>query len=274
MVYSTCSINPLEDEAVVAALLSKYGADLELVDIAEERLLRGCRWRPGISSWECNLDTLLEGESDRVEREKSASMMPAILPSMQAPDPGEGLTAMHLDRCMRILPHDQDTGGFFVAVLEKKKSLSSIVRTESTISSSSSIVVDHSHVRNDRELLDVKSMGTMKRLGYNPKITAFSSTNSSKLQSASSTSSTTSTLATLATADIIETCDNDTLLSQSNIPAMHCPCRFHDVPKELMSQVGHGLGIDPTKVDMNYFTSPIVNASNEVYKDCPVLVRA
>ena len=25
-------------------------------------------------------------------------------------------------RCMRILPHQQDTGGFFVAVLHKKKS--------------------------------------------------------------------------------------------------------------------------------------------------------
>ena len=25
------------------------------------------------------------------------------------------------DRCMRLLPHQQDTGGFFVAVLEKKK---------------------------------------------------------------------------------------------------------------------------------------------------------
>jgi tRNA (cytosine34-C5)-methyltransferase len=25
------------------------------------------------------------------------------------------------ERCMRILPHHQDTGGFFVAVLQKKK---------------------------------------------------------------------------------------------------------------------------------------------------------
>ena len=25
----------------------------------------------------------------------------------------------HLDRCMRVLPHLQNTGGFFVAVLEK-----------------------------------------------------------------------------------------------------------------------------------------------------------
>ena len=29
------------------------------------------------------------------------------------------VTALHLDYCIRILPHDQNTGGFFVAVFEK-----------------------------------------------------------------------------------------------------------------------------------------------------------
>ena len=28
---------------------------------------------------------------------------------------------MNLDRCSRMLPHDQDTGGFFVALLKKAK---------------------------------------------------------------------------------------------------------------------------------------------------------
>lgn len=31
--------------------------------------------------------------------------------------------AMPLERCMRVLPHHQDTGGFFVAVLELVKDL-------------------------------------------------------------------------------------------------------------------------------------------------------
>jgi 16S rRNA C967 or C1407 C5-methylase (RsmB/RsmF family) len=33
--------------------------------------------------------------------------------------PPEKNEEMNLDRCMRLLPHHADTGGFFVAVLEK-----------------------------------------------------------------------------------------------------------------------------------------------------------
>jgi hypothetical protein len=32
--------------------------------------------------------------------------------------PGDA-SPLHLERCMRILPHHDDTGGFFVAVLQK-----------------------------------------------------------------------------------------------------------------------------------------------------------
>ena len=47
-----------------------------------------------------------------------------ITPSMFPPgcsigEDDSAVEAMHLDRAMRFLPHDQDTGGFFVAVLEK-----------------------------------------------------------------------------------------------------------------------------------------------------------
>ena len=42
----------------------------------------------------------------------------AIHPSMFPPGEEEQ-KSMHLDRCMRILPHHQNTGGFFVAVFRK-----------------------------------------------------------------------------------------------------------------------------------------------------------
>jgi multisite-specific tRNA:(cytosine-C5)-methyltransferase len=32
---------------------------------------------------------------------------------------GHGLTHLHATRSLRLLPHDQDTGGFFVCVLER-----------------------------------------------------------------------------------------------------------------------------------------------------------
>lgn len=35
------------------------------------------------------------------------------------PPTAEEAADMHLERCWRLMPHDQDTGGFFVAVLVK-----------------------------------------------------------------------------------------------------------------------------------------------------------
>lgn len=37
--------------------------------------------------------------------------------------PDEDSAKMPLDRCMRILPHHGDTGGFFIAVMEKRADL-------------------------------------------------------------------------------------------------------------------------------------------------------
>ncbi|XP_042913410.1 RNA cytosine C(5)-methyltransferase NSUN2-like [Parasteatoda tepidariorum] len=39
------------------------------------------------------------------------------------PPSAEIIKDLHLEHCIRILPHHQDTGGFFVAVLEKKDKL-------------------------------------------------------------------------------------------------------------------------------------------------------
>ncbi|ERE82648.1 tRNA (cytosine(34)-C(5))-methyltransferase [Cricetulus griseus] len=49
MVYSTCSLNPVEDEAVIAALLEKSDGALELADVSAE--LPGLKWMPGVSQW-------------------------------------------------------------------------------------------------------------------------------------------------------------------------------------------------------------------------------
>jgi 16S rRNA C967 or C1407 C5-methylase (RsmB/RsmF family) len=57
MCYSTCSLNPVEDEAVVAELLRKSQGSLELVDVRP--LLQEFRTRPGMSSWKvlCEVST-------------------------------------------------------------------------------------------------------------------------------------------------------------------------------------------------------------------------
>ncbi|OBS80219.1 hypothetical protein A6R68_21577 [Neotoma lepida] len=101
MVYSTCSLNPVEDEAVIAALLEKSEVVL-LVSL--QVMTRDGQWFAG---W------------DEVPQGRHTQVRPTMFP----PKDLEKLEAMHLERCLRILPHHQNTGGFFVAVLVKKASM-------------------------------------------------------------------------------------------------------------------------------------------------------
>lgn len=48
MSYSTCSLNPIENEAVVAAVLKKYGDKIEVLEVS----LPGFKFQPGFKTWQ------------------------------------------------------------------------------------------------------------------------------------------------------------------------------------------------------------------------------
>lgn len=125
MCYSTCSLNPIENEAVVGALLERCGGALELADGAHAiatRLAGGCA--PGMHKWPVldfalqrheAFEALATSERPRGERRLyRASMWP--------PDPTTHV-AQQLPKCVRLLPHRSDSGGFFVALLRKLRPL-------------------------------------------------------------------------------------------------------------------------------------------------------
>jgi len=120
MVYSTCSLNPIEDEAVVAALLNSARGALKLVKIE----LTGFKLREGISKWDASEELMnrgaMEDELDDVseaKKKKSHSNTAVVMTaSMSAPSNSDSLD---LKYCGRILHHDNNTEGFFIALIEK-----------------------------------------------------------------------------------------------------------------------------------------------------------
>ncbi|KIY92797.1 hypothetical protein MNEG_15166 [Monoraphidium neglectum] len=109
MVYSTCTFNPIEDEAVVADLLVRCGGALRLVDVDAQ--LPQLKRMPGLKTWKVR-DRFQWYESWDDAAVVGNKLSPTMFPSPEK-------AALPLERCMRFLPHHNDTGGFFVAVIEK-----------------------------------------------------------------------------------------------------------------------------------------------------------
>lgn len=104
LVYSTCSLSPIENEAVVAEALRRF--DVSLVDVSQE--LPGLVRRPGVSSWKVF-------SKDMTELHPGDDTHATAFPPL-----AEEAERFHLDRCIRVYPHLQNTGGFFITVFEKK----------------------------------------------------------------------------------------------------------------------------------------------------------
>ncbi|GAQ87913.1 S-adenosyl-L-methionine-dependent methyltransferases superfamily protein [Klebsormidium nitens] len=204
LVYSTCSLNPIEDEAVVAQLLRVYGDSLELLDVSAQ--LPELKRRPGLTKWLVLDKKRWYSNYSQVLPISASRLTPTMFPNPNAPagtsaephvadevaakvaegdgegaslegisreaetieegvaidgaeadkegqveggvvdEGGEGENAgvdsgkgkgrwreqvvpeaeecgLPLHRSMRVVPHDQDTGGFFVAVFRKLKHL-------------------------------------------------------------------------------------------------------------------------------------------------------
>ena len=126
--YSTCSLNPVEDEAVVSAVMQADRGIKEFRLIKwPETLLPGLIRRPGISDWKVGFydgNKVKDGMddygmitfcADETEAEEFGITNATLWPSKSQD------TKLHLDRCVRLLPQDNDTGGFFLAVIKRTK---------------------------------------------------------------------------------------------------------------------------------------------------------
>lgn len=169
LVYSTCSMNPVENEAIVADALRHFGpGTLQLIDVSEQLPL--LKRRPGLRKWKVKDNKQAEKEQQAFNARKKAGATDGDAEKMNDADDGQGAKTagaaaeapkevrdgaattngwyesfdqvpagspkiveslfppskeelqsgnFALERCIRLVPHDQDTGAFFVAVFIK-----------------------------------------------------------------------------------------------------------------------------------------------------------
>ena len=111
MVYSTCSLDPLENEAVVCEILRRCPW-LELINIDAQRLFPGLKAHRGMSDWQ-----ILDEDANIVEWEGELPRLPGLSENMLNPDQ-RGEKAPMLSHTIRVHQHDNNTGGFYVALFE------------------------------------------------------------------------------------------------------------------------------------------------------------
>ncbi|KAH7446790.1 hypothetical protein KP509_01G076100 [Ceratopteris richardii] len=154
LVYSTCSLNPVENEAVVGEVMRRCGGCLELLDVSSE--LPELKRRPGLKTWKVRDKGVWISSFKNVNKHRAGSILSSMFPNRNVEDQSvsvdeeqlsvqeeifseslelnednepqnleiaenedDEISSFPLDRCLRILPHDQDTGGFFIAVFKK-----------------------------------------------------------------------------------------------------------------------------------------------------------
>lgn len=125
VVYSTCSMNPVENESVVAAAVERCGGPdkVEILDCSDQLPL--LKRRPGLRRWQImDKSSRLWNSWEEVEeyiKGTEDGIAPGRLVESMFPRPETSDCAdLPLERCMRVYAHQQDTGGFFITALHKK----------------------------------------------------------------------------------------------------------------------------------------------------------
>lgn len=109
--YSSCAINPIENEAVLQRILHLSEGALEIVQCSPQC---GINYLPGHVNWRVFDSEMTEyNHWSEIPEKFSSQVFAEMFPSGQYDE--------QLRRSMRFLPHLMNDGGFFVAILKKNR---------------------------------------------------------------------------------------------------------------------------------------------------------
>ncbi|TQS37428.1 hypothetical protein Golomagni_02099 [Golovinomyces magnicellulatus] len=144
VVYSTCSMNPVENEAVISSAILRSGgvSKVKLLPCDDELPL--LKRRNGLNSWSVMDKTGKIWSSwsevkDSREKNENSLGIDKLIPGMFPPTLDSSEPQIPLHHCMRVYAHLQDTGGFFIAVLEKLSEFRTKPESEATTKKQSPI---------------------------------------------------------------------------------------------------------------------------------------
>ncbi|KAI0484722.1 S-adenosyl-L-methionine-dependent methyltransferase [Xylariaceae sp. FL0804] len=139
VVYSTCSMNPVENEAVLVSAIERCGGpkNVEIIDCKDRLPL--LKRKPGMFQWQImDKSGHIWNNWEEVQQNLLTGGQGAgkVSETMFARQDTNECSSLPLDRCMRVYAHQQDTGGFFIAVLEKKAEFKAKPEVKATVEAS------------------------------------------------------------------------------------------------------------------------------------------
>jgi multisite-specific tRNA:(cytosine-C5)-methyltransferase len=136
VVYSTCSMNPVENEAVIASAMERCGGLEKVALLPSDDKLPLLKRKPGLKNWSVMdkggqvWETFADVQKD-VQENGSTPWTDRLVEGMFPPTADSTSAEIPFERCMRVYPHLQDTGGFFIAILEKKSEFRALPESDS-----------------------------------------------------------------------------------------------------------------------------------------------
>ena len=133
ILYSTCAINPLENEAVVCSIMEKYKDEIEIINCGKRLREMGIKFREGLIKWKVcvgvdkNNKYIWEEQFQNVKDNKSGLIKESMFHDIYTyknNHPGALFSftdPLNLRNCIRIYSHDNNSDCFFIAVIHKKK---------------------------------------------------------------------------------------------------------------------------------------------------------